>query len=260
MAAEQVPLYDSFGAEYDVMVSWPGRLEREGPFLRQELDRVGARRVLDVGCATGGHAIHLAGQGFQTVGADPSEAMLARARANSTGREGVNFVRAGFGQLASALPGSTFDAALCLGNTLPHALGQAGLLAALRDIAAVLRPGGLLVVQQLNYDRVLSQGQRFLGLSSGRADDVEYLFFRFYDYAPGQLTFNMVIMRRDSSGQWQQRVESTPLQPILSTQLGESLRDAGFTAARLYGSYERESFAALSSNDLLLIAERGSGA
>ena len=125
---------------------------------------------------------------------------------------------------------------LCLGNTLPHARGQAGLLAALRDLAAVLRPGGVLVVQQLNYDRILAQGQRFLGLSSGQSGGREYLFFRFYDYAPGQLTFNMVIMRRDAGGEWQQRVESTPLQPILSTQLVESLRLAGFAAPRLWGA------------------------
>jgi glycine/sarcosine N-methyltransferase len=255
--AGQVPLYDSFSAEYDVMVSWPGRLQRESPFLESELRQVGARRVLDVGSGTGWHAIHLAGLGYDTVGVDPSAEMVARAEANAQNRPNLSFIQAGFGGLAAALEG-TFDAVLCLGNTLPHALGQAGLLRALVDMAAVLRPGGALIVQQLNYDRILSRGQRFLGLSSGEHQGTEYVFFRFYDYAPGVLTFNVVIQHRDDQGRWQHRVESTQLQPILSTQLVASLAETGFAPPRLLGSYEGELFRPLDSNDLLVVTRRGS--
>lgn len=256
--AEQVPLYDSFSAEYDVMVSWSGRLQRETPFLEVELRRVGARRLLDVGSGTGWHAIHLAGLGYETVGVDPSAEMVRRAEANAAGKPNVRFVQAAFGGLAKAV-GERFDAVLCLGNTLPHALGQEGLQSALADMAAVLRPRGILVVQQLNYDRILSRGQRFLGLSTGESGGSEYLFFRFYDYAPGVLTFNIVIIRRDDQNGWQHRVESTRLQPILSTQLAETLTRSGFAGTRLFGSYEGEAFRPLDSNDLIAVAERETG-
>lgn len=256
--AGQVPLYDSFSAEYDVMVSWPGRLERESPFLAAELSRVGARRVLDVGSGTGWHAIHLAGLGYETVGVDPSIEMVRRAEVNAQGLPNLRFVQAGFGGLAGALDG-TFDAVLCLGNTLPHALGQEGLLLALADMASMLRTGGALIVQQLNYDRILSRGQRFLGLSTGEQSGSEYLFFRFYDYAPGVLTFNVVVLRRDDQGRWQHRVESTQLQPILSTQLAASLAETGFAAPLLLGSYEGEAYRPLDSNDLIAVAQRQGG-
>jgi glycine/sarcosine N-methyltransferase len=255
---EQVPLYDSFSAEYDVMVSWPERLARETPFLRTHLAEAGAQSVLDLGCGTGRHAIHLATLGYDVVGVDPSSEMIRRAEANASGRTGVRFRQAGFGELAGRL-GGPFDAVVCLGNTLPHALGQEGLASALADIAVVLRPDGVLIVQQLNYDRILACGQRFMGLSQGQADGAEYLFYRFYDYAPGVLTFNVVIMRQDAQGGWQHRVESTQLQPVLSSQLLATLDGAGFTTPRLCGSYAAEPYRPLESNDLIVVARRGGG-
>ena len=141
-------------------------------------------------------------QGFEAVGADPSEAMLA-ARPRARRRP----ARARFcpGRLRPAwptrwaAPASTPCSAWA--TRCPTRGDRPVCWRRSRDLAAVLRPGGVLVVQQLNYDRILTQGQRFLGLSSGQAGGSEYLFFRFYDYAPGQLTFNMVIMRRDAGRQ-----------------------------------------------------------
>jgi SAM-dependent methyltransferase len=57
-----------------------------------------AQRVLDVGCGTGRLAIALADRGARVWGVDPSEEMLAQARANSEGR--VQFKQAS----AEALP------------------------------------------------------------------------------------------------------------------------------------------------------------
>lgn len=248
-----VPLYDAFGADYDAMVSWPDRLARESPFLTKALESVGARRIIDLGSATGHHSLHFARQGYDVVGVDPSEEMVRLARAQA-GDSNVSFLVGGFGGLRASLEGE-FDAVLCLGNTLPHVPDQASLQSALADIMAVLRPGGLLIVQQLNYDRIMTTRQRFLGLSQGRRDHAEYLFFRFYDYLPTGLAFNVVIMRREADGTWQHRVESTYLQPILSTQLTSTLAETGFVDVRLYANYDGEAFSPLSANDLILTAK-----
>src|SRR5712691_9282894 len=42
------------------------------------------RRVLDLGCGTGGHAVLLAGRGYDVVGVDRSPEMLERARARGS--------------------------------------------------------------------------------------------------------------------------------------------------------------------------------
>src|SRR5205814_7072190 len=56
--------------------------ERECDLFERTFDELaagGVRRVLDLGCGTGGHAIPLARRGYDVVGVDRSEAMLARA-------------------------------------------------------------------------------------------------------------------------------------------------------------------------------------
>lgn len=252
--AGQVPLYDEFSESYDVMVSWEERLEREEPFFQELIRRVNARRVLDVGCATGGHVLRFAEMGLEAVGVDPSLEMVRIAQDRAAGREGVRFLQAGFGELADKV-GGEFDLVTCLGNTLPHALTRSDLDRTLGDMAAVLRPGGLLAIQQLNYDRILAEQRRFLGVSSGIRDDVEYLFFRFYDFDGLQLTFNVATFKKES-GQWSFRVDSTRLRAICWEELREALILAGFGALEAYGSYDREVFDPGSSGDLVVVAER----
>lgn len=252
--SERVPLYDSFSEEYDVMVNWPERLARETPFLQRVLGDAG-RRVLDVGSATGKHALHLAALGYDVFGADPSGQMVERARALAEGRPSVSFVQAGFGGLRGATQGE-FDAAICLGNTLPHVRSQTDLAQTLADFAAVLRPGGVLVLQLLNYDRILARRQRFLGQTQAKGSRGEYLFFRFYDYGVEGLTFNMLIQHRAADGQWQWRVESTLLQPVLSSQLLAALEGAGFESIATFGNYGGDPFDPLESNDLIVVAHR----
>lgn len=252
---EEVPLYDRFGPDYDMMVDWAGRLEREWPFFAALFERVGARRVLDAGCGTGGHTVFFARQGLEVVGADPSAAMVRQALRRAKGVREASFVRAGFGELRNAVPGA-FDAVVCLGNTLPHALDRAALFRAIADMAAVLRPGGLLIVQQLNYDRICAQRQRFLGVSSGKARGEELLFFRFYDFEDPLLTFNVVIFRRKRGGPWSFRAEATRLRPILQRELAGMLAIVGFAPVEYYGGYDRAPFEPARSNDLIFVATR----
>ncbi len=251
---ERVPLYDAFSETYDVMVSWEERLEREQPFFRDLFRRVIARRVLDVGCATGGHVMYFAQLGLEAVGADLSAEMIQHAEARAAGAPGVRFVQAGFGELFERVGGG-FDVATCLGNTLPHAMTRQELDRALADMAMALRPGGLLAIQQLNYDRILAERRRFLGVSSGTREGTEYLFFRFYDFTGQQLTFNVVTFKKES-GQWEFRVDSTHLRAIRQAELGEALSNAGFDQIEWYGGLSGEAFDPASSIDLVAVASR----
>ncbi|MHB1006699.1 MAG: class I SAM-dependent methyltransferase [Chloroflexota bacterium] len=255
--SDKVPLYDAFGDEYDVMVNWAERLRREAPFLDGLLRRAGGRRVLDLGSATGHHAAHFATLGYRVVGVDPSVEMVERARRNVGEGANPEFLQGGFGELQEKAGGG-FDAVFCLGNTLPHVRSQQELETALRDAASVLRRGGFLVIQQLNYDRILALRQRFLGVTGGQRGDREYVFFRFYDYEADSLVFNVLIQQRPCGGNWEWRVESTRLLPILSTQLRETLMHAGFTRVTTQGSYAGELFNPLESNDLVVVAYHGS--
>ncbi len=278
-------MYDSFSSDYDCFVDWEARLPAELPFIERQLQAVEASRVLDVACGTGMHTIALAQKGYETAGADLSVGMIERARANAaaTGVD-VRFEAAGFGGLARAfgmsrpeepglerLPsaassssaassgrrGVSLDALLCLGNSLPHLLTPADLKAALADFAACLRRGGLLLIQNRNFDAVMARGERWMEPQARREGAIEWLFLRFYDFQPdGTLTFNLATLRREEAGDWSQRVASTQLRPLLQAELVAALAEAGFAAAARYGDMSGAPFDPRVSPNLVITTRR----
>ena len=250
-------MYDDFSSDYDRFVDWPGRLAAEIPFIEEQLQVVGARRVLDAACGTGMHALELARRGYEVLGADLSGAMIDRARGNAA-NAGVDaqFEVAGFGELSS-LDGAAFDAVLCLGNSLPHLVTPADLATGLADFAACLRPGGLLLIQNRNFDAVLSKGERWMEPQAHREEEEEWLFMRFYDFEPdGTLTFNLVTLRRKEDGPWAQRVTSTSLRPWVQEELMAALGGAGFRDATFRGDMSGTAFDPHRSPNLIVVARQ----
>jgi glycine/sarcosine N-methyltransferase len=251
----QTALWETFSADYDRFVNWEQRLARELPFLEGRLAQHGARRVLDVACGTGHHAIALAQRGYEVAGVDVSPEMIRRARENAQEAGAtVDFRVAGFGALSQTL-GGQYDALLCLGNSLPSVPEEEGLGPTLADMATVLRPGGLLVMQNLNYDRLWPQRQRFLPLETHREDGQEWLFLRFMDFHERSLTFNMVVLHK-RNGSWDYWAESTELRPIFSEELTSELRRAGFDGVETYGDYSRQPYDPGKSGDLIVLAQK----
>jgi glycine/sarcosine N-methyltransferase len=248
-------MYDDFSVDYDRFVNWPERLAAELPFIEGQLQAVGARCVLDAACGTGMHAVALVQRGYEAVGADLSAGMIERARANARGVE-VRFEVAGFGELVARV-GTGFDAVLCLGNSLPHLLKPADLATALADFAACLRPGGLLLIQNRNFDVVLAQGERWMQPQAYREGDAEWLFLRFYDFEPdGLLAFNVVTLRREGCGSWSQRTANTRLWPLRQAELVAALQAAGFGGVSYRGDMQGNPFELESSGNLVVSARR----
>jgi SAM-dependent methyltransferase len=247
-------MYDSFSIDYDRFVDWEGRLAAEMPFIERQLQTVDARRVLDAACGTGVHAVALAKRGYEVVGADLSVGMIERARDNAVDVPRVCFQVAGFGELRPRVSDG-FDAVLCLGNSLPHALTPESLAATLDDFAACLRPGGLLLIQNRNFDAVLRERDRWMGPQSYREGETEWLFLRFYDFGPeGLLAFNVMRLRREGGADWSQRITSTQLWPQRQEELTEALAAAGFEAITSFGDLQGAPFDAGSSPNLVVTA------
>ncbi len=247
-------MYDHFSTDYDRFVDWPARLAAELPFIVGRV--VNPSHVLDAACGTGMHAVALAQRGYRVAGADPSPGMIARARENATAAGvDVRFEVAGFGELATRF-GDGFDGVLCLGNSLPHILTPPALRAALADFAACLRPGGILLIQNLNYDRILARRERWMEPQAHREGEREWLFLRFYDFDPdGLLTFHVVRLYR-AGDPWEQRVLSTRLRPLRQAELTDALKEAGFTGIALYGDMQGTPFDPLGSPNLVVVAVR----
>jgi SAM-dependent methyltransferase len=249
--------YDALGDDYDLMVSWEERLRREEPFFQKVFADRDVASVLDAACGTGMHAVAFARRGLRTAAADLSPAMIDRARehASAVGVD-VAWSVAAFGGLADAFPREVgaFDAVTCLGNSLPHLPDDAALDAAFVDMAGMLRRGGVLVVQNRNYDRVLAERVRFMPITARGEPGDETLFLRITDFLGADRLAFTIITLRNAGGSWSSCAKTTPLRGIERATLERSLARAGFTGVECFGSYDRSAFNAPGTGDLVAVA------
>jgi len=129
----------------------------------------GSSVVVDLGAGTGNFAIQAAGRFGRVIAVDVSPAMVAALRAKAEA-EGIANLAAERGGFLSFDPGQPVD-----GVFTRHALHQLPdfwKAVALRRIADMLRPGGVLLVRDLIYD--FSPGEAadvFAGWFAGAATD-----------------------------------------------------------------------------------------
>jgi SAM-dependent methyltransferase len=112
-------------------------------------------RVLDCAAGVGWLAVGLALRGFRAEATDISPAMIERTRALAAERAVEVPARVSAWEDLDGEP--RFDAVFCVGNSIAHAQDRR---AALTAMAAVLKPGGLLVLTSRNWERERAAGSR----------------------------------------------------------------------------------------------------
>ena len=256
-------MYDQFASDYDRFVNWENRLGFEIPLIEKILDEVKSPKVeplqiLDAACGTGMHALALAKSGYKVAGADFSSEMIKKAQRNAVfaGLE-LQLETTGFGSLASVFGKSRFDAVLCLGNSLPHLILDEDIDFTLIDFYASLKPGGLLLVQNRNFDAVMQKQDRWMDPQAFQEGDEQWVFERFYDFNPdGTIGFNIVDLHRNGLSEWKSTVVSTLLKPQLRDDLVKKATRAGFTRIRTFGTLGGDPFDPQASGNLILIARK----
>lgn len=256
-------MYDALSLDYDRFVNWPSRLAFEMPFIESQLNRLGETgkplRVLDAACGTGMHVIALAERGFQADGADLSEKMVEKAKINAAAASVTSrFKGAGFGALQRNFADSVpYDVVLCLGNSLPHLTNSKDLQDALIDFSDCLRPGGMLLVQNRNFDAVMTQKERWMEPQAHEEDSGEWLFVRFYDFASdGLIDFNIFTLFKPRGGAWQQQTTQTRLYPLKQDELAQALAKAGFAQMEFFGGMNGQPFDPASSGNLIVLCRK----
>jgi SAM-dependent methyltransferase len=227
--------YDTLASVYDWIVP-PELLTPEGsvaafePYLE---DVAPGARVLDCAAGTGPLAVGLALRGFDVVATDASPAMVERARALAA-RHGVELdARVCRWDELEAHELAPFDVVLCVGNSLAHAPGGDARRAALRAMAAVLRPGGRLVLTSRNFEliRATDPGLRFFDEvveRDGRRGVVVYSWWLAEEWE-AEHAFDVVVGLLGDDGTVKTVGERLRFWPYTHETLRAELRGAGLT-------------------------------
>ncbi len=185
--------------------------------------------ILDCPCGFGRHSIALARDGYRVVGADRSQALLDEARRRAGDAE-LELVQADYRELP--LPDDCFDAVLNLFTSIGYT-GREGDTQGLREFRRVLKPGGKLVVETMQRDRL---ARIFQPRGWERLPDGYLLEERSFDLVESVIRTTITYLPDEG----EPREYPYALRLYTATELVEMAREAGFDTVDCYGGYEQE--------------------
>jgi SAM-dependent methyltransferase len=259
MAGER---FDDLTDIYEAMIDWPKRLAGEEPFYRRVLADAHVQSVLDVACGTGRHAAMFHAWGLRVEGADLSPNMIRRAQAAFGEPQGLRWVVRGFAEPAGVPSGSpgSFDAAVCVGNSLALAPDLATARQAIHRMFSCVRPGGVIVVHVLNLWR-LADGPCLWQkcLRTVRAPREAWslgdvLVLKGVHRSGSRGFVELVVMRPEGGPPL--LCESLPLVGIEAAELADAARRGGASQVQLFGDYQDRPYRREESVDLLMVARK----
>ena len=221
--------YEALAGAYDALTEDVGYAQR-ADFLEKLLRRsaIPVKLVLDLACGTGTMTWLLTQRGYEVIGVDGSEDMLAAAMSKG-------------GQAAGVPPGflhqsrpkldlyGTVDAAVCSRDGMNYIPAEE-LPELLQRLHLFISPGGLLTFDVRLPERLAAlDGQVFL-------DETEdtYCVWR-TEYRRGLCTYYMDLFTLAEDGSWDRSFELHRQRGYSVEQLTQWLEEAGFTEIRTWG-------------------------
>ncbi|GAB4370892.1 MAG: hypothetical protein Kow0042_13320 [Calditrichia bacterium] len=243
--------YDRLSEDYDLMTRFSERLITEKPIMEAWVKRYGFRSALDAACGTGLHALLLAKLGVRVVGVDISPQMLERAKSHAR-EAGVElpFFESSLENLTEIVH-QKFEAIFCLGNSLPHLLTHKELSTAVQNFYHLLLPGGIVVLQLLNYTKIFTEKNRIVGINKSGSKE----FIRFYDFTTPMIGFNILTIEWKPEGVVHS-LHNTKLYPYQKEELLAELKKIGFSQITCFGDMKFSVFQEQSSPNLVIVAEK----
>jgi len=238
---------------YEALASRYDRMARVDPqrdaFFRDLFARRSVRSVLDCACGTGRDLIAFHRMGLEVEGSDLSSAMLAQARANLA-RAGIALPlrRVDLRELA-ATTGARFDAVVCLGNAINELLDDADAIRALREMRALLRPGGIVILDQGQTDASMRYPPRYAPI----VNDLDFTRVFVMDYDGTVMTVHVLDFTHTSE---EARFDESTvrLRVRLKADWERLSHEAGFRAPEMYGDWGGTPYEIEAAERLIVVA------
>jgi glycine/sarcosine N-methyltransferase len=190
--------------------------------------------ILDIGCATGALAKDLSRRGHFVTGIDLDKEMISLARQGSSGPD---FDVMDMLQVDEEFGKSQFHLVSCLGNTLVQLSSLEKISSLLGKVRIILKPGGVFVMQNVNYDRIITRNISTLPV----IEDKTLIFYRNYYYHldTGLIEFNTRVIDKI---ELKESASTSYLYPLRSDEFSQLLTQNGFTRFDFYGDFDKNAF------------------
>ncbi|GAB2820261.1 class I SAM-dependent methyltransferase [Lentzea nigeriaca] len=213
--------YDGLAGTYDLMFpDWDASMARQASQLSEFIPA--DAHVLDCACGIGTQAIGLAMRGYDVVGADLSPVAASRAVVEASAR-GVSLPALVADMRSLPFADASFDVVLAADNALPHLLTSDDMLAALRGMRRVLRPGGRLIISTRDYDEIRRERPLSTPPSVGPGRTVS---FQLWHWDGDQ--YELEMFQLAESEQWRVVVGKARYWAITRDEITELAERAGF--------------------------------
>lgn len=207
------------------------------------------KSVLDIACGTGGYSLELAAQGFEVTAADLDAEMVHQLGIKAK-REGlsIKFLQADMLDLESKLS-EKFNLAFCIGNSIVHLKNILQIKEFLGNTKKLLDVNGSLVLQIINFDRIISKDIKSLPTIEDK--NIGLSFERNYSYDKEE---NTIYFKTNLYVDGKIFENEIPLYPLLQDELVEAVTNAGFNKVELFGDFNGNKFDKYNSFMLVLLA------
>ncbi|OGD84490.1 hypothetical protein A2696_01375 [Candidatus Curtissbacteria bacterium RIFCSPHIGHO2_01_FULL_41_13] len=218
-------------------VGWDNRRRGENGWLFNQLKNYSAKKVLDVAVGDGVDTIFLLKQGFEVNCNEFDSAFREKAKENVQ-REGLVIAPTvlDWRNLDEEYLPASQDAVICMGNSLTCLEGEDNQLLALGQFHRVLASGGVLLVDERNYQKILDNREAAI---AGTLDSTgKYLYTGTNRVRARFISISDQLILIEYTHQGTARKAYYKVFPFKKGELETLLKEAGFSQITKFSDYE----------------------
>ncbi|MFA8300424.1 MAG: class I SAM-dependent methyltransferase [Hyphomicrobiales bacterium] len=220
--------YESIADWYDEI--FPHTKMKEN-FVKRHINQE-TKNIVDIGCATGSLSLSISNSDNFVTGIDSDRVMIEKAQRKAyVGNSNCEFITADMLDTKELFLQNSQGAVICLGNTLVHLTSVERMQNFLNQAFYILKDGGKIIGQIINYDRILNE--RLDGLPTIDTDSLNFKRMYEYDDDSTLIHFHTYLTIKRSGKLIENNI---PLYPLHKGELIKLLTFSGFKDIKLYGN------------------------
>lgn len=213
--------------------------------LIRELAKDGPKDILDIACGSGSYSIELKKLGYNVTAIDLDESMIEKLK-----EKDENVDARVLNMLDIDRLNKKFDLIFCIGNSMVHLNDNEEIYKFLNKCKRTLKPEGHILIQIVNYDRILKKNIKSLPTIENR--EVGLTFERYYEYLPKKHKIDFkTVLKVDGLNLENHEL----LHPITSKELLGILEELEYKNINMYGSFNKDTYEPMRSFPLVITAQ-----